>query len=637
MITIILFFLIISSGSVLGSAVYGKKYEEMLPITIMSIVMLLFLCGILHVMKFGVLLVLALCAMVYAYSVYMIAKKKKIKSFMKNIATPACVIFLFFFMFFIICDRGMLLHIWDEFSHWGDIVKVMVIWNDFGTNPQTNAVFGVYPPAMALFQYFLQVLNNLIHGSVSIVEWLLYFAYKIFAVSLFMPLLKDLSFKKIPHIIFTAVCIMIIPLPFYNNFYSQIYIDSFLGILTGAGMAYLFIPHEKDGYEILFISLITATLVLSKASGTVFAIYFGIIMFIRWCSTIKKKYRNKLKVMYKDFIVPVAMTSSILLPRFLWNHNVSLYYSAGASASPSNFQLLMSIVLRTDTTYRTAVIINFIKKFLQNCYTFYVTNITISYYFLTVLFIVAIFAVYSEFKKIDMLQLKDRKNLSFSFFILVFLYIVGLGTIYVLYFSEYEALALASYDRYMNVIYLALWIVVMISVIYLSQRIKFSKKTLIGIALLLIVFTPINNLGKYITRNFVHSSVELRASYDVFADKIKDNCDVGAHFFFVSQGDLGFDYWIMRYDMKPYSISQNYSWRVGTMLIDENDMYTSVLTAEQFKAELLSSTDYVILFKVDEKFISDYASLFEDPSTIRDQTLYSVNKETGMLEYMELD
>ena len=57
MVSLILWFVFLSSGSVLCAAVWGKKYEEALPVTCSALVLLLFLFGIAGILKTGVLFV----------------------------------------------------------------------------------------------------------------------------------------------------------------------------------------------------------------------------------------------------------------------------------------------------------------------------------------------------------------------------------------------------------------------------------------------------------------------------------------------------------------------------------------------------------------------------------------------------
>ena len=59
--TLILFFLCLSSGSVYAAARWGRKYEELLPVTGCAIVAVLFFFGVLGLLETGFWAVCALC------------------------------------------------------------------------------------------------------------------------------------------------------------------------------------------------------------------------------------------------------------------------------------------------------------------------------------------------------------------------------------------------------------------------------------------------------------------------------------------------------------------------------------------------------------------------------------------------
>ncbi len=241
MLTQIVIFMLLSTGSVLGATIVKKRYEEFLPITCSAIVLILFLFGICGNLNAGVYFLCILSVVLYLLSIYIIWEKKCLKEALKNIFTGAFVIFAILFCTLSFLDKGKLMVEWDEFSHWGDIVKVMVTLDDFGTNPDSHSICQAYPPGMSLFQYFVQKIYSICSGKNNFNEWRLYFAYQIFALSFFFPFLKKLNNKNMFGIVSSGFLIFVSPLLFYHDFYSSIYIDPFLGILEGMGLVMIFV------------------------------------------------------------------------------------------------------------------------------------------------------------------------------------------------------------------------------------------------------------------------------------------------------------------------------------------------------------------------------------------------------------
>lgn len=65
---------------------------------------------------------------------------------------------------------------------------------------------------------------------------------------------------------------------------------------------------------------------------------------------------------------------------------------------------------------------------------------------------------------------------------------------------------------------------------------------------------------------------------------------------------------------------------------ESTEWFMSEKGADEWHQTLLNDYDYVALYLLDEYFINTYSKLFADPSEISNNTVYVVNKETGLLE-----
>lgn len=195
MFAYIVFFMAISSGSVFCGARFGRKYEEILPITCMGIILILFVFGILGILRAGIIVVILLVITLYLLSAALLIKRRKFDDFLLAVFTPAFVIFLVIFIAFAFLNRGRLAYVWDEFSHWVDIVKVMTTLDDFGTNPASQSWFQSYPPGMTLFEFFLQRIVLFFNPNAGFHEASVYVAYQVFFSSLLLPFFKGRSFR----------------------------------------------------------------------------------------------------------------------------------------------------------------------------------------------------------------------------------------------------------------------------------------------------------------------------------------------------------------------------------------------------------------------------------------------------------
>ena len=155
---IILAFLIIQILSVFYSIKLKKSIGKTFILSIMSIIFILYIFGMFFSLIWGVYFIKLLTAITFIYEIIYI--KKEWKCVKKYIFNKDNLIFTTLFIILIIIHKGRMLSSWDEFSHWGDVVKAMFTINDFSTSPKSLSMFQSYPPAMSLFQYFFMKLGN---------------------------------------------------------------------------------------------------------------------------------------------------------------------------------------------------------------------------------------------------------------------------------------------------------------------------------------------------------------------------------------------------------------------------------------------------------------------------------------------
>lgn len=132
--------------------ILNKKFEEVLPLALMSAALLLFISGFWD-LRIGYVVVFVIAA--FFPIIVFIRKIKGIdfKIFWDQIFTPSFVIFilLYSFVFLLNLNRGF--HTWDEVSHWGPMVKETLRLNRFYcVDESVLLVHKDYPPIVTLFE-----------------------------------------------------------------------------------------------------------------------------------------------------------------------------------------------------------------------------------------------------------------------------------------------------------------------------------------------------------------------------------------------------------------------------------------------------------------------------------------------------
>lgn len=629
MISLLVWLLILSSGSFLAAVAWNRKYEEILPITCSFLITVLFLFGITKHLMAGFYAVLLLTAGVFISAFIILFRQKKYRQTINCFFTPATFIFLLLTGFIFYCNHGRLAGIWDEFTHWMDIVKVMSTLDAFGTYPGTESMFQSYPPGMSLFQYSLQKVNTLCSGTI-FSEWHAYAAYQVFIVAFCLPFFKETDYKKIGHALLSVIIVLLCPLFFFGNLYASVYIDPILGILMAVGFAKVFLQKTKDTCYHLTILSTCAMLVLMKDAGLLLAIFLAVFYLYDYC--VCSDFKNiPLRKKWQSIVIKiVSVFGSIFLFKGLWNFHLKWTDAKIQFSAPFEFTTILNVIKGDDTTYRSEVWNNFWYAFSNDKITLENFQIGISYRSLTLLLMgVLILLVYLYSKQ------NVSKPKGFGLVVIegsfLFIYVVGMCITYIAKFSEYEAVRLASFDRYMNIGYLSLTLLIVILAIDLIRQ---HTRPQIFLLILLLCGTlaviPMDKVSSLIHRDAISKNTETRAQYTTLADKIAKYCSKDDRVYFIAQETAGAEYWTMRYSIRPVKMNLSFNWSIGEPFYD-GDVYSVELSADEWKEMLVKNYDYVGLYLLNDYFYDNYSVLFEDPAKIACNELYKVDKETGLL------
>ncbi|MGN1167771.1 MAG: hypothetical protein ACI4S2_15240 [Lachnospiraceae bacterium] len=633
---------IVSTGSIIGIVFFDKKYEEALPYTGSAIIALLFLFGF-----FGNLLSGSYFLCIVAFIVYLVSAvyyfRRKKNNFLQNLLSDGFWLFIILSLFSIISVYGRVAAEWDEFTHWADIVKAMYMLDDFGTNPKANSFFACYPPGMALFQYFIEKTVTL-GNSEMYQEWLLYFSYHLLEFSFLVPLWSkicegsskrmceaairegvfsiEVVLESAKRICVIAATIFLIPVVFYLGKYMSIYIDSFLGILYGAGLIELYI--EKDLKKCMLYEIcICMMLVLAKDAGLLFAVFLLISYII--------KYYIQRRLEWRGVVFSLSVGLSIALPKILWNRIVTRSNAAIIFGNGYDLKQFWEIILGRDTTYRQEAYRIFWKTFLEKPVeipVLYPLGISLSHALMFLVFIILCGFIMHYNKRKAPCDRWNTYSICIGAMVGLLIYIIGLCATYVFNFSENEALGMASFERYINIGYLGvgsfiaycLW-----EIVYRKTKAGKSKK-IFSFYMICVLVALTAYLG-YCRKN-AKASLDTREQYMPIVWEIEKNADGNSKICVISQGNEGYDFWYLKYLCRPDIVGPIWSIKSET----EDEKYGVQYTAEEWQELLVSEYDFVALYRLDDAFLSDYAGLFSDRNQIEVNEVYRVNKQTGLLE-----
>ena len=186
MIPAILFFLVLLAPPLFLAAVREKRFEDSAALTTGAMILLMFACGMIGLLKFSVYLILGGTAVLLFLSVFLTLRRKQLRRTLDAFFTPGFLAFALVYVFLLYAHYNRVLHVYDEFTHWGDVVKAMSQTDVFSTSPQAHSYFSNYVPGMALFQYLFEKIAMVIPGGI-FTDWRMYFAYHLLVFIFLLP------------------------------------------------------------------------------------------------------------------------------------------------------------------------------------------------------------------------------------------------------------------------------------------------------------------------------------------------------------------------------------------------------------------------------------------------------------------
>ena len=637
MFTAIIFTLLLS-GSVFASSFFSKKFEEVIPITCMSISAVLFLFGLFGQLSTGFYFVLVLAAFILVISALNAVFRKGFIAFCKDFFTPAFFVFAFLFLIISYFNNEKQASGWDEFSHWVDSVKAMYLIDDFVTNENSFSMFKSYPPAMTLFQYFFVKLAAIVHRNSVFCEDKVYIAYQTFAFSFFFPLLKNFSDKKIFKYIIASTVLLTTPLFFFKLFLSEVYIDPFVAIVSGCAISAILLSDRFNTVFNIYIVLTSFTLVLAKDVGLYFAIFIFICYMIKGLGNLDFSLFKKSLAIKKCMICILPLFAAVMA-KLLWKMEIVTSHAEvmfGGKIDIVEFTRLF--FFHKDSSYKKTVAENFKNAFFGNHFSFGDLDISISYFNLTIIIIAVLVIVCSLYNGINKSRKKQLvfKLICSVIIVQTLVYVYSLGATYVSNFSEYEAVRLASYSRYMNIAFLSAYIVIVALLLNRFFDSNVSVSVFAAVVAVLIIMTPFSCVKNFVNKNGVRDSISFRSAYSDILQDISQNCKEKSKIYFISQEDQGMNYYVVRYSSRPCIIDNVSYWSIGEGPFYDGDIWTKAVTEQEFKDILVNGNyDYVAIYNTNEYFNNNYGSLFYDSGEIENSSLFEFDKKAQKLRRVD--
>ena len=579
--------LIILINSISLTVLLKKKIEEMIPISVVGLILIVYIAGLFDNLIIGVRIIEIITILqLFAILLFILKQRETedVKQIILRIITPGLCVYIGLIGISVMINKNRIFEDLDEFNHWALIIKNMFYYNSFGTNAESIVSFNEYPPFTAIFQYiFLTVQKVYREDTVIIAQNILYFSFVIL-------LTKSITWKEnMKKLIVVIPLIIFLPMIFYSNFFVNILVDGFLGIVFAYIIFAMFQEDEDLKFKWVKILIGEIALCLTKTAGIFLAVLSFFIILIRLI-LLKKQDKFKFVKELKLLFCVILILSVLLLA---W------YVKVNESEQRWEFQRLLVF----NDLEETNIIIN---NFIQNIFIGHeITEKGFTVFSVILIFIAWYFII--KFK----IGNNKYKFYTISMLLVTLIYLISILIIYITIFDFDEAMVQASFFRYISTIFLSF---VMFQVFILIENNYNESESIFVIISLIILFIPLKNIQiQYIDgKNYINRANTLRNSYTKIK-RYKECFEDDDKILYIAGPKTIIDY---------MTVMNNYE----LMPIIINKMIPGIFKTEEEFTDVVKEYDYVYVYQIRDEDGDIIKNVFEDKYILKN-VLYKVKIE----------
>lgn len=586
---LIRFILFVVSFVGIGSmlAQYLFKYQETgkyrsLPFITSVFVMAALYIGFIFGVGYDMAVLIWITGAVYfVVGIHSYIKNRRLPTHLKHNISINIDLYLFLLVLLLFCkDRA--LYAWDEFSFWGGAVKTLV---------ETDKIHGYgvavdfanYPRATAMLQYYLSkiIAGKYVEG---VAQFSQLFLFVSFAWMLISGINQNLKHIRIIRIV--LVCFLYAFATFFTTTEPYLlYADVSLSVIFSAFLYLFIISNKTDSvrYHIPLYVLIFLLPLVKEMGALLGALACALVIAYYAIFVIWKQKSITRETLLKCFYPCLSLFSGLVSWKMYLHYN-------GISAS--KVPLSVSGILNLTPEHKQ-IAINYVTRFFRY-----------EVYFVAMIVVLAI--AIAKF----LFRCKPGKIfwVAVATLSIIIIYNAVLAYLYMVKFSPYEGVRLASYERYTGTLYFSLFAVAFVFLFELFiSKIKTYQSPKIGV-LLLIIFLAFrfsyNLLDEPFRKIYFHHP-HLYSQWDEevqsYIDAIKSESPNirKTKVYCIDQESSGYIPTIIRYKAIPLDMDTEWRWTIGTKKKEngdtfEEDVYTAVFQPGEFKA-VLKDFDYLII------------------------------------------
>jgi hypothetical protein len=539
---------------------------------------------------------------------------------------PSTVAFVSLSLISLYKSKDWVLSQWDEFTHWGHVVRIMYEYGALGPSTPTDYTAEKYPPAISLFQYFVMDFSS------GWREGLLFWGTHLIVISILVSVLAKSSYKYLSEValkLFVALAASSV----FVNYVDNIYADPVLALAFGFLILVSIQASYQDGRWTALLALTAGFITLTKPTGIYFALAAILINIVATLFNAKLFSGRKI---FLPFIPALVALITVGLSWSTWR-----YYA-------NSFETSIDDVAVNTMNIREEVIANYTSAFFN-------TSINPSY---SISLSALHWTVICGILFVIWAMLNGRQNhkqniaIGVTFFVTTAGYFLAILISYLTEFGPGEASKLSSYARYMGTWYQGVFFAILILIlsefrlaryfdsntnsqeennsVTVPKQVSLYLVAFLTLVLFSSIINPINLLrieqykGSLTREPFVPMVKAIKAAGIPEGDRV----------YIITQHTAGFEYFVLRYELigaqfgeVPFSIGSPSG---------ESDIWTEPTMDAAKWSETLRDFDFVVLYITTESFKKEFSTLFEG-GVVEPNTVYKIKKLANSVVLSKLE
>ncbi len=551
---------------------------------------------------------------------FVLQKNKKENK--KLLFSMGFISFVIIYLLYMIIDYNRRFVTFDEWYHWGMMVKEMLRLDKFYSVVQSNLhIHKDYPPFISVLEMiFCKMSGGYSEAKTSM-------ALHIFTLSFILPcLLEKVSIEniKLNKKIIISVCCFFLSLsiilifdPWWARISTTILVDIVIAVIFAYSFLTIWFMDKLNIFDVISLVLINSAMIMIKQVCLGFLIVIGLLFAIKCVySTPKLKW-----VLTWLIIIGIPLANYKI-----WGLYVSKLGIVGQfDMKAISIERYLGIFIGNEQGIERDTLINYFRALFQkpiNSLEWF----PITYVSALVLIYAAIIFLNIKFK--DDLGRKSAAIIGVVFTCGTIGYAFMMSVLYLFCFNKVEMKNLASYDRYMASYVLGevlILIIIYIMIISKKNEIFWSIKKLFLITLVCMFLNSDNifYMAPQMLRENTHKI------YEEYADYLKKRVEPGSKVFIIYDAEKTDQNWY-----GPMQIYINYYDNDLVVDYNYNDAFVVDLSDESIKEKVVDEilkNDYLYVINVNDNINSNLVGLLG--REFSEDTIYKIDKSNEIYLY----